>query len=697
MSLPPDFSPATFLYLNPEVSAFSNVTTVEDAVARYPSEFSNLYYRIPDPALHGPFVDDVYIAEYRGVIDVSHLNHVINVAESNILGSVGVADETDGFRSRYVPNFYRKVVPEGDGFVFRLATPPFASSSSSSSSSSNTVPASCSPTRGVLNTENLTLNASNLRVGDEVRILRGAGEYVIDGHVSAIVDSNAFRLNATSPPTWPSSDNGTVFGVDVTSNDSDVDYVLFGIRVSDPDRVAHINYTRRFHAGFSNEAPTQQLEPFNAELYQTLYPDARFLTEDEAFVSSRNNWTTNDVRITKAQDIVSASYPVLSELCLTSNLHLGQDVTLTWSGTDITGISTDSVSPSEQVLRTTLITEHAIKKYVERPYETVATFNDIVVDGNITMTGGLDMEDGTLQASNLDVDGLNVASNLVVDGDSAKVLLSDLECASNIVCGASGVANMLFAGSRIGIGGGQDTASDWPQLLDNLMDGRNLDRGARNLSVADKLVLGTHDDAWQAAAKQNSGGVMTVAYAGALRHPLLTLTSNAAQGGNGRMKVDGDLLTTGAVLSLSDVSHKEDIAPIEGALEKVKLIRGYTFATIPTPDPSSRQRSPPFNEEYNGDDKVNSKNGVFDSENDNDEKNRSVATYKHRHHRRRHAGVLAQDVRDVHPEAVYEDATSGALCVAYGNMLGLLVEAVKDLEREVVALRSAFKKGRCAT
>jgi hypothetical protein len=44
-------------------------------------------------------------------------------------------------------------------------------------------------------------------------------------------------------------------------------------------------------------------------------------------------------------------------------------------------------------------------------------------------------------------------------------------------------------------------------------------------------------------------------------------------------------------------------------------------------------------------------------------------------------GLLAQEVQLVAPEAVLE--AEGVLRLAYGNLIGLLVEAIKDLAREV--------------
>jgi len=49
-------------------------------------------------------------------------------------------------------------------------------------------------------------------------------------------------------------------------------------------------------------------------------------------------------------------------------------------------------------------------------------------------------------------------------------------------------------------------------------------------------------------------------------------------------------------------------------------------------------------------------------------------------------GVIAQEVQAVLPEVVKEDE-NGMLSVGYGNMVALLVEAVKELRAEVEKLK----------
>lgn len=101
----------------------------------------------------------------------------------------------------------------------------------------------------------------------------------------------------------------------------------------------------------------------------------------------------------------------------------------------------------------------------------------------------------------------------------------------------------------------------------------------------------------------------------------------------------GTIYATGDITAFSDVRVKDNIEVIVNALDKVSMIRGVTFTRK-------------------------------DSANQN-----------------RHAGVIAQEVEKVLPEVVTE-SDSGMKGVAYGNMVGLLVEAIKELRQEVSNLKS---------
>ena len=101
----------------------------------------------------------------------------------------------------------------------------------------------------------------------------------------------------------------------------------------------------------------------------------------------------------------------------------------------------------------------------------------------------------------------------------------------------------------------------------------------------------------------------------------------------------GSVTATGNVTAYSDSRLKEDVRPIESAVSKVQQISGNTYT----------------------------RNDLEDTE-------------------RRYAGVIAQEVEQVLPEAVSE-AEDGTKVVDYNATIALLVEAVKELTAEVNELK----------
>jgi hypothetical protein len=99
----------------------------------------------------------------------------------------------------------------------------------------------------------------------------------------------------------------------------------------------------------------------------------------------------------------------------------------------------------------------------------------------------------------------------------------------------------------------------------------------------------------------------------------------------------GSFTATGDITAYSDESLKTNIQTIDGALGKVEAVRGVTFDRI---------------------------------------EDGSTST-----------GVVAQELLAVLPEAVHTDA-NGVHSVAYGNITGLLIEAVKELSAEVKELKN---------
>jgi hypothetical protein len=137
----------------------------------------------------------------------------------------------------------------------------------------------------------------------------------------------------------------------------------------------------------------------------------------------------------------------------------------------------------------------------------------------------------------------------------------------------------------------------------------------------------------------NSGGV----FAGSANMTFdgTTLTTNAltvsgATSLNSGLNVTGAIVASGNVTAFSDETLKKDVVTIDDALSLVNQMRGVKFTMI------------------NSDEK-----GV---------------------------GVIAQEVQKLVPEAVQNN--NGILSVAYGNLVGVLIEAVKELSAKVEAMEN---------
>lgn len=97
------------------------------------------------------------------------------------------------------------------------------------------------------------------------------------------------------------------------------------------------------------------------------------------------------------------------------------------------------------------------------------------------------------------------------------------------------------------------------------------------------------------------------------------------------------IYAAGDIAALSDARHKTNLAVIPNALSKVNAISGYTFSWIERPNAG------------------------------------------------RSAGVIAQEVEAVLPEVISAD-DSGKLCVSYGNLSALLIQAIKELSGQMLVL-----------
>jgi len=141
------------------------------------------------------------------------------------------------------------------------------------------------------------------------------------------------------------------------------------------------------------------------------------------------------------------------------------------------------------------------------------------------------------------------------------------------------------------------------------------------------VAVGTYlKVAVDAKGRVTAGSAMTTGdVTGALGY---TPANRAGDTLTGSISVSGTITATGDITAYSDASLKTDVATITGALALVERMRGVTYARIDT--------------------------GI------------------------RGIGVIAQELKNVLPAVVAENP-DGMLSVAYGNLVGVLVEALKEL------------------
>jgi hypothetical protein len=110
--------------------------------------------------------------------------------------------------------------------------------------------------------------------------------------------------------------------------------------------------------------------------------------------------------------------------------------------------------------------------------------------------------------------------------------------------------------------------------------------------------------------------------------------------------VNGNAWASGDITAYSDARVKTDVKPIENSIEKIQAIRGVTFLRT-------------------------------DAQEQDKEK--------------RHAGVIAQEVLKVLPEVVTEN-NEGMYSVAYGNLVSLLIEGIKEQQLQIEELKNEIKE-----
>ena len=155
------------------------------------------------------------------------------------------------------------------------------------------------------------------------------------------------------------------------------------------------------------------------------------------------------------------------------------------------------------------------------------------------------------------------------------------------------------------------------------------------------IVTASSDSGSYIGFIDNSTTVATMPKVGAVGNKLIlsasqyvgVLTTNPLYA----LDVSGTIRATGDVIAFSDARVKENVETIPNALDKVKAMRGVEYNKI-------------------------------------GEEKRSI-------------GVIAQEMLEVMPEVVHKD-DAGMYSVAYGNVVGVLIEAMKEQQKQIDELKA---------
>jgi hypothetical protein len=114
---------------------------------------------------------------------------------------------------------------------------------------------------------------------------------------------------------------------------------------------------------------------------------------------------------------------------------------------------------------------------------------------------------------------------------------------------------------------------------------------------------------------------------------------------DGYIDTSGNMTMAGSITANSDRRIKTNIETIDGALDKVLKLRGVRFNKTEKGDPDKK-----------------------------------------------YIGVIAQEVEEILPEVVKKaDDERGTLSVDYGNMVGLLIEAIKEQQKQIEELKAKLE------
>jgi hypothetical protein len=284
--------------------------------------------------------------------------------------------------------------------------------------------------------------------------------------------------------------------------------------------------------------------------------------------------------------------------------------------------------------------------------------------GNVSIAGTLTYEDVT----NIDSIGIVTARAGIILGPTANTIR--LGTGTTISSPSSDTFTILTGGServrvdssgRVGIG---SSAASPNQQLHIRTDQAGytwtrIDNQSSSASAYAGLMLGAFGNSWgivNGSSAANSNSLAFVVDAGGTNTERARISSSGGVSiGTTANPGAGAIFATGDITAFysSDIRLKKDIQPISEPIKKLMEISGVTYK---------------WNEEYLKDKDVD---GYFVRETE--------------------VGVIAQDVEKVLPEVV-ATRENGYKAVRYEKLVALLIEAVKDQQKQIDELKARLEE-----
>jgi len=140
------------------------------------------------------------------------------------------------------------------------------------------------------------------------------------------------------------------------------------------------------------------------------------------------------------------------------------------------------------------------------------------------------------------------------------------------------------------------------------------------------------------------------------------------------VRENGTVWARGGFQNLSDISQKTNVEPIANSLEKLLQIQGVRFDFV-VPEENARMTT------MSTDDRFESAREATP------ELTREVFSQMESEQSRQRLGLIAQEVEKVFPELV-RTQEDGLKAVAYAEMVPVLIEAIRELQRQIEELRN---------